>query len=99
MVLAKIIIVLYIVNFCFDKKKYKKTKITKRPHTYKGYNASTYNVDILNSFNSELLLKDTESAIGNKLKDLLTKLKEFKFVIAPFIFPQKLKQLLMRLIF
>ena len=40
----------------------KKCKITKREHTFKGF-ASTYNVEILNSFNTELQLKDAESAI------------------------------------
>ena len=45
----------------------------------KGY-ASTYNDEILNSFNHELQLKDTESAIESKLIDLLTQLKGFKFV-------------------
>ena len=54
-------------------------KITKRSHAFKGY-ASSYNVKILNSFNPELQLKDTESAIENKLKDLLSELKYFKFV-------------------
>ena len=34
----------------------------------------------MNSFNPELQLKDTESAIRNKLTDLLSKLKSFKFV-------------------
>ena len=47
----------------------------------KGY-ANCYNVNFLNSFNSELELKDTESAIKNKLKKLLAELKEFKFVTA-----------------
>ena len=37
-----------------------------------GY-VSTGNVDILNSLNSELQLKNTESVIKNKLKDLLSK--------------------------
>ena len=41
---------------------------------------SSYNVEILNSFNPELQLKDTESAIKSKLIDLLTQLKGFKFV-------------------
>ena len=35
----------------------------KRQHAFKGF-ASTYNVQILNSFNPEVQLKDTESAIG-----------------------------------
>ena len=34
----------------------------------------------MNSFNPELQLKDTESAIKNKLTDLLSQLKDFKFV-------------------
>ena len=39
----------------------------------KGY-ASTYNVEILNSLNTELQFKDTENAIKSKLTDLLTEL-------------------------
>ena len=42
----------------------------KRSHAYKGY-ASTYTVEILNSFNPELQFKDTKSAIRNKLNNLL----------------------------
>ena len=37
-------------------------------------------VEILNSFNLELQLKDTESAIKSRVIDLLTQLKGFKFV-------------------
>ena len=37
-----------------------------------------YNVKILNLFGPELQLKDKESAIKNKLKELLSKLKKFK---------------------
>ena len=48
-------------------------------HAFKGY-TSLYNVKILNSFNLELQLKDTESAIKSKLIELLTQLKGFKFV-------------------
>ena len=55
------------------------TQITKREHAFKGY-ASIYNVEILNSFNHELQLKDTESAIKNKLIELLIQSKDFKFV-------------------
>ena len=45
-----------------------------------GY-ASSYNVEILkNSFNPELQFKDTESAIKNKLLDLLSELKGIKYV-------------------
>ena len=39
-----------------------------------------YNVEILNCFNPELQLKDTESAIKSKFIELLTKLQGFKFV-------------------
>ena len=45
----------------------KNAKITKPAHAFKGY-ACFYNVEILNSFMSELQLKDTESAVKNKLK-------------------------------
>ena len=57
----------------------KNLKITKRAHACKGF-ASSYNVEILNSFNHELQLKDTESATTSKLIDLLTQLKGFKFM-------------------
>ena len=40
--------------------------MTKRTHAFKS-SASTYNVEILNSFNPELQIKDTESAIKSKL--------------------------------
>ena len=36
----------------------KNIKITKQEHGFKGYE-STYNVEILNSFNPELQLKDS----------------------------------------
>ena len=49
-------------------------KITKRAHAFKGY-ASSYNVEIVNSFDSELQLKDTESTI-----EKLTELTGFKFM-------------------
>ena len=44
----------------------KKKIITKREHAFKGY-VSTYNVEILNSFNPELQLKEIESTIKRKL--------------------------------
>ena len=53
----------------------KNVKITKRAHAFKGY-ASTYNVKILNSFNSKPQLKDTEDT--EYTKD--TELREFKSV-------------------
>ena len=46
-------------------------KITKRAHAFKG-NGSSYNVETLNSFNPELQLRDTQSAIKCKLIELLT---------------------------
>ena len=39
-------------------------KITKQADAFKGY-ASSYNVEILNSFNTELQLKDIKSAKMN----------------------------------
>ena len=57
----------------------KNVKITKRLHSYIGYE-STYNVKILKSFNPELQLKETEFTTKNKLIDLLSKLRGFKFV-------------------
>ena len=58
---------------------WKYEKITKPSRIFKGY-ASSYNVEVLNSFNPELQLNDTESVITNKLIDLLSELKRFKFV-------------------
>ena len=49
---------------CFEEKN---SKISKWEHTFKGY-ASSYNVEIWNSFNSELQLKETEPSIKNNLK-------------------------------
>ena len=49
----------------------KNVKITERSHAFKAY-ASSYNVEILNYFNPEIQLKDSESVIKNKLIDLLT---------------------------
>ena len=44
----------------------KNVKITKQTHASKGF-ASSYNLEILNSFNPEQQLKDTESSGRNKL--------------------------------
>ena len=44
----------------------KNGKLTKRAHVFKDY-ASSYNVEILNSFNPELQLKDIESGIKSKV--------------------------------
>ena len=57
----------------------KDVEITKQAHAFKGF-SSAYNVEILNSFNPELQLKDTESTIKSKLIDLFTQLKGFKLV-------------------
>ena len=54
-------------------------RITKRIHADGSY-ASTYNVEILNSSNPELQLKETVSAIKNILINLLPKVRGFKFV-------------------
>ena len=58
----------------------KYVKITKRAHAFKGY-ATSYNVEILNSFNSETQLKSFEIAIKNKLKILLSELRGVTFVL------------------
>ena len=66
----------------FDEEKtIKNIKVTKRPHGYKDYE-STYTVDIFNALNLEPQLKNDKSAIKNKLKDLLTEWRGFKFVAA-----------------
>ena len=57
----------------------KNVKITKQTRAFKGY-VSSYNVEILNSFNPELQLRGSESAIKTKLIELLTQLKGFKIV-------------------
>ena len=54
-------------------------KITKWSYSYKCYE-STYDVEILNSFNHELQLKNNKPAIRNKVKDLMAKLAGSKFV-------------------
>ena len=59
--------------------KEKNVKITKWAHGFEGY-ASSYNVEKLNSLEPELQLKDTESAIKNKLKKKLPELRGSKFV-------------------
>ena len=50
-----------------------------RKHAFEG-SASAYSVDILNSFNPELQIKDAESWIKSNLIELLTQLRAFKFV-------------------
>ena len=58
------------------KKKKKKKKKLQNEHML----SSTYNVEISNSFNPELELKDNESATKSKLIKLLTQLRGFKFM-------------------
>ena len=53
-------------------------KTTIKAHAFKCY-TSFYNAKVLRFFDPKLQLKDTESAIKNKLKKLLTELREFKF--------------------
>ena len=59
----------------------KTIKMAKSGHTCKNY-AHTYNIEILNSFNLELKLQNTESVFKNRLRTLLNELRGFKFVIA-----------------
>ena len=56
----------------------KNVEITKREHTFKGY-ASSFNVEILSSFNPEVQRKDSEFT-ENKVKELLTGLRGFEFM-------------------
>ena len=63
----------------------KKIQKVRRMTLFTTTYASIYSVEIYNSLNLELQLKDTKSAIRNKLIDLLTdflltELKSFKFV-------------------
>ena len=57
----------------------KKNVKIKQTQAFRGY-VSSFNVEILNSFNPELQVKGSESAIKTKLIELLTQLKGFKFV-------------------
>ena len=53
--------------------------------------ACTYNVEISNSFNPKLQLKDTKSTIKNQLIELLTQLKGFNFVTTLVLVFKKIK--------
>ena len=108
MVLTKVLVVLYIVRkkkrFFWWNKDYKNLKLIKRYHAYKVY-ASIYNVKLLNSFYPELQLEYTAFTFRNKLEDLLSELRGFKFVATLVLEfrkigsdERKLKQLLMRMI-
>ena len=46
---------------------------------------------ILNSFNPKLQVKDTESVIKSNLIDLLTQLKDFKFVTTLYLVFKKIE--------
>ena len=76
-----------------DTKKWKisKQKNCKNKTVLQGF-ASTYNVEVLNSFNPQLQLKDAEFAIKCKLIELLTRLKGFKFVITLNLVFKKIKR-------
>ena len=73
---AKILLIHYILkrqktNIFFDEKKIiKNSKITNNLFI------TALHIKILNYFNPELQVKDTESAVTNKLKYLLTELKD-----------------------
>ena len=56
-----------------------KVKIRKEAYAFKDF-ASSYNVEILNSFNPELQLKDTEFSIKINQKKILTELRGSEFV-------------------
>ena len=60
----------------------KNVKIKKQAYGFTGF-ASSYTVEISNFFNPELQLKDTESAIKNKTKKILTELRRLKCVAMP----------------
>ena len=59
-----------------QKKPTKNKKKKKRAHAFKNYTHS-YNIKILNSFNLELQLKNTEFSVKNKLKKILSELRSF----------------------
>ena len=56
----------------------------------KGF-ISSYNVEMLNSFEPELQLKYTESAIKKNLKKILTELRGFYFVTTLFLVSKKIE--------
>ena len=57
----------------------KESKIAKSAYAFKNY-AHTYNVEILNSFNPEVQVQNTEFGIKNK-QSLLNELRGLRFVI------------------
>ena len=52
---------------------------------------SSYNVEIFNSFNLKLQLKDTESTVISKLIDLLTQLRGLKSMATLFLVLKKIE--------
>ena len=88
--LKQVLIALYIVIQKSGKKSQNKKniKITKRAHAFKGY-VSYYNVEILNTFNPELQLKNNEFVIKNELKKLLTELRGYKFATTSVLVSKK----------
>ena len=62
-------------TFLNEKNEQKKNMLLKAMQVF-----STYNVEILNSFNPELQPKDTEFAIRSELIELLSRLKDFEFM-------------------
>ena len=54
-----------------------KAKITKQAHAFKNSTCS-YSVEIFNSFNPELQLKNKPKSLGNELRD-------FTFIITLFL--------------
>ena len=64
------------MNFNSWNENYKKAKTIEQAHPFKNY-AGTCNIEIFNFFNPEMQLKNTESAIKNKLKNFFNKLREF----------------------
>ena len=69
------------------KKKKKKMKITKWANAFKGY-SSSFSVEILNSFDPELQLKDTECEVKKNLNILFT---EFRFVTTVLLVLKKIE--------
>ena len=62
-------------------------KITKWANAFKGY-SSSFSVEILNSFDPELQLKDTECEVKKNLNILFT---EFRFVITVLLVLKKIE--------
>ena len=75
----------------FQSKKKKNEEITKWPHAFKGY-TSSYNVEVLNSYNPVQQLKDNESAIKNKLEKLFSEFRGFKFLTTPVLELKKIEK-------